>query len=177
MNCIMGMRILIRKMDDRILDFVHDKANCKFLNFVMPKITTLGDCGIIWIITAFILIGHPKYTVNGYLILVAQICGAIVGNVFLKHVFARPRPCWANTDISLLIKLPKDYSFPSGHTLSSVTATIILIHTNAILGISAIMVCLAIIFSRMYLYVHYPSDILGGVALGIIISLILIKVV
>ncbi len=172
----MEVRIRINNIDAQILDFVHERTKCRFLDFWMPKITALGNGGIIWIITALMLIKYSRYKEYGYLILSAMTVGVLVGNVILKHLFARPRPCWINKAVPLLIPMPRDYSFPSGHTLSSVIAAVILIHTNTALGLFAMTASALIIFSRLYLYVHYPSDVLGGIALGTAISGIMLEI-
>ncbi len=157
-------------IDTRLLNFIRSRFCCKFLDFLMPKITALGNGGIIWIIAAFVLMTYERYAKIGYAILLALIMGVAVGNVILKHLFARPRPCWVNQTVTLLIREPSDYSFPSGHTLSSTAATVVLLNTMPLLGFAALILSSLIIFSRMYLYVHYPSDILGGIMLGMIVA-------
>lgn len=108
-------------------------------------------------------------------IIFGLILGVILGNIVLKHMFSRLRPFQINTSKNLLIKAPTDFSFPSVHTLSSVISAYILIHTNIAIGTFAVIACIFIVFSRMYLYVHYPSDILGGIILGIIIANVVLK--
>ena len=93
--------------------------------------------------------------------------GGLVGNVFLKHLIARPRPCWLDQSVPLLIAVPNDYSFPSGHTLASVIGATILTAADRRFGLIAIPLAILIAFSRLYLYVHFPSDILGAVILGL----------
>ena len=93
--------------------------------------------------------------------------GDLVGNVFLKHLIARPRPCWLDQSVPLLIAVPNDYSFPSGHTLASVIGATILTAADRRFGLIAIPLAILIAFSRLYLYVHFPSDILGAVILGL----------
>ena len=95
--------------------------------------------------------------------------GVLVGNVALKNLIARPRPCWVES-VPLLIASPTDYSFPSGHTLSSAIAATILTKTDRRFGYAAIPLAALIAFSRLYLYVHWPSDVLAGALLGILIG-------
>ena len=166
---------MITTIDFRILGFIQEKMRCKALDCIMPKISMLGNFGIIWIICVIMLISSNKYEDTGEQITIGLIVGILLGNVLLKHIFARPRPCWVDRDKQLLIKEPKDYSFPSGHTLSSVISASVLIHTNLLLGMIALAICLLILFSRMYLFVHYPSDIFGGALLGIIIAEVVLK--
>lgn len=103
-------------------------------------------------------------------------CGVLVGNVCLKNLIARPRPCWLDDSVKLLIPIPTDYSFPSGHTLSSVVGATVLTKTNRRFDWAAIPLAALIAFSRLYLFVHYPSDILAGAVLGVAIGLAVYRV-
>lgn len=94
----------------------------------------------------------------------------LVGNVCLKNLIARPRPCWLDSSVRLLIADPTDYSFPSGHTLPSVIGATILTKTDRRFGYAAIPLAALIAFSRLYLYVHFPSDVLAAAVLGVMIG-------
>ena len=96
--------------------------------------------------------------------------GVLVGNVCLKNLIARPRPCWLDDSVMMLISSPTDYSFPAGHTLSSVIGATVLTKTDRRFGWAAIPLAAVIAFSRLYLFVHFPSDILAGAILGVIIG-------
>ena len=90
-------------------------------------------------------------------------------NGILKHLFVRVRPCNINTSIHLLVSLPTDYSFPSGHPSASFTAVAVLYFMKSKkLFKASLILALLIAFSRMHLYVHYPSDILGGGVVGMV---------
>jgi undecaprenyl-diphosphatase len=132
----------------------------------MPKITALGSGGAVWIACVLILITLRRYRRHGLLLLIGLVAGALVGNVILKIVIARPRPCWLNPDFPLLVPKPTDYSFPSGHALSSFLAATILGKTDRRFGFVAFPLAVLIAFSRLYLYVHFPSDVLAGAVLG-----------
>mgnify|MGYP001534438284 FL=1 len=95
-----------------------------------------------------------------------------VGNVCLKHLVARPRPCWLDESVPLLIASPTDYSFPSGHTLSSTISATILTKTDRRFGYAAIPMAALLAFSRLYLFVHFPSDVLAGAVLGLVIGVV-----
>ena len=110
---------------------------------------------------------HKKYRRQGVLLLVGLIAGVLVGNACLKNLIARPRPCWLDSSVQLLITNPADYSFPSGHTLSSVIGATGLTKTNRRFGYAAIPLAALIAFSRLYLYVHFPSDVLAAAVLGV----------
>lgn len=161
---------MIQTVDFLILDLIQNKLRCKFLDSLMIKCSSLGDGGIIWITISFLLICYKKYRQAGVLILVGLIMGVLIGNCLLKNIICRPRPCWINRAVSLLIPIPYDYSFPSCHTMSSFIAAAVLLHTDIMFAYPAFLLASVIAFSRLYLYIHYPSDIIGGIALGTIIA-------
>ena len=117
-----------------------------------------------------------KYRRQGVILLAGLAAGVLVGNVCLKNLIARPRPCWLDDSVKLLIPIPTDYSFPSGHTLSSVIGAAVLTKTNRRFGWAAIPLAAIIVFSRLYLFVHYPSNILAGAVLGVAIGLAVYRV-
>ncbi len=161
----------ITNIDFEILNFIQNNLSCGFMDFISPKITFLGDKGLIWIIIALFLISRKKYRKDGVLLLIALITGVIIGNLLIKNLVVRQRPCWINTDIYMLIPIPNDYSFPSCHTLSSFIAASILIKTDKRIGLPALITAVLISFSRLYLYVHFPSDVIGGAVLGTAIGI------
>lgn len=113
---------------------------------------------------------HKKYRRQGLFLLLGLAASVLVGNVLLKNIVARPRLCWIDTSVQLLIANPTDYSFPSGHTLLSAISAVILAKTDRRFGYAAIPLAVLIAFSRLYLYVHFPSDVLVAAVLGIIIG-------
>ena len=133
----------------------------------MVFITKLGDDGIFWLILAAVLLLFKKTRKCGLTILLSMAISYLLGNMFLKNVIARPRPCTLDPTVPLLIPTPGEYSFPSGHTLHGFTAaTAIFLHFKKP-GIAALVLAALIAFSRMYLFVHFPTDILAGMILGI----------
>ena len=149
------------RLDWTILHEIRAFLTCSLLDMLMPKITMLGNSGAVWILAAGGLLCTKKYRKYGIILLAGLAMGVLVGNVFLKHLIARPRPCWLDQSVPLLIAVPNDYSFPSGHTLASVIGATILTAADRRFGIIAIPLAILIAFSRLYLYVHFPSDILG----------------
>ena len=155
-----------------ILDWIAANLRCAFMDAVMPVITLLGDAGIFWIAIAVVLMFIPKYRKIGMGMGAALLMGLLVCNVTMKPLFARIRPydyqlLHFGKEIQLLIEAQHDFSFPSGHTLASFeAATVIAIH-NKKWGIPALILASLIAFSRLYLYVHYPTDVLFSVAMGI----------
>lgn len=157
---------MITSIDFSILDIIRENFSCSVLDNLMPMITFLGNGGLIWIIASLAMMFSRKYRKNGIMLAAALICCLIVGNLLMKNIFARSRPCWINDTVPLLIAVPQDYSFPSGHTMSSFAAAYIISCASKRLGIAAYILAILIGFSRLYLYVHFPSDVLGGIILG-----------
>lgn len=131
----------ITNIDLRLLNWIHEHLACSFLDFLMPKITFLGNGGLIWIAAAIIMIFFKKYRKIGIMIGTGLSAGVIIGNILLKNLIARERPCWINETVQMLISTPQDYSFPSGHTLSSFVAATIIMHHDKRLGIAAYVFC------------------------------------
>lgn len=157
-------------LDQTLLYWIHDNLSCGVLDALMPKLTRLGSGGAIWLLAAGGLLCTKKYRRQGVILLAGLAVGVLVGNVCLKNLIARPWPCWLDDSVKLLISMPTDYSFPSGHTLSSVIGATVLTKTDRRFGWAAIPLAVIIAFSRLYLFVHYPSDILAGVLLGVAIG-------
>lgn len=162
--------------DWTILHWIQSTLVCPALDVLMPKITLLGNGGAIWILSAALLLVTKKYRKYGVFLLVGLALGLLVGNLTLKPLIARPRPCWLDNSVTLLIANPTDYAFPSGHTLSSVIGATVLTKANRMFGLAAIPLASLIAFSRLYLYVHFPTDILGAAALGIVLGLMSCKI-
>ena len=158
-------------LDQTLLYWMHDNLSCGLLDALMPKLTLLGSGGAVWLLAAGGMLCTKKYRRQGVILLAGLAMGVLVGNVCLKDLIARPRPCWLDDSVKLLISVPTDYSFPSGHTLSSVIGATVLTETNRCFGWAAIPLAVSITFSRLYLFVHYPSDILAGTVLGVVIGL------
>lgn len=156
--------------DFLILDFIQQYIKNPFFDFLMPRITALGNGGLTWIVAAIVLLLIPKYRKGGMVLAIGLLSGLIIGNLTLKPLFARIRPFDLVEGIELLISAPTDFSFPSGHTLSSFIGATILTMVNKKFGYVAIPLAALIAFSRLYLYVHFPSDILGAIVLALLIS-------
>lgn len=143
-----------------------------FGDVFMPFVSSLGNAGIIWILLAIVLLLIPKTRKAGWLVFIALLFDVVYCNLILKNVFHRTRPYDINTAVQLLIAKPIDFSFPSGHTAASFAAVTALFFTkNKKMWIPALVLACLIAFSRMYLYVHFPTDILGGVAIGVLSGL------
>lgn len=163
----------ITEIDFSILDYIQSNWSNAFLDFIMPKITFLGNAGLIWILAAVIMLIFKKYRKNGIMLVISLGCCFVIGNLLLKNIVARPRPCWINESVNMLISIPTDSSFPSGHTMSAFAAAAVIMYTNRKLGIAAYILAVLIAFSRLYLYVHFPTDIMAGAVIGTAIGIAL----
>ena len=153
-----------------ILNWIQDVMQCDFLDWFMAKFTLLGEAGIIWIALAVAMIITKKYRKYGFLVLAGLLLGLIIGNGIVKNVVMRARPFQVREGIKLLISAPGEYSFPSGHAQSSFIAATIITLTNKKFGYAVIPIAVIMAFSRLYLYVHFPTDILAGIIMGIAIG-------
>lgn len=166
----------ITDIDFIILNFMHEKLSCGFLDMLMPIVTFLGNAGLIWIAASLALIFVKRHRKTALMLLGGLACSAVVGNLILKNLVARTRPFALNPAVNLLISAPTDYSFPSGHTMSSFAAAVILYHADKRFGIPALILAFLIAFSRLYLYVHFPSDIIAGAVIGAVIGYAVCKI-
>ncbi len=162
----------ITALDFCILDWIQAHLRCVALDWLMPKITFLGNGGWFWIALALLLVLLRKPWKTGVTMGAGMLCGLVVGNAIIKNLVQRSRPCWIRPDMELLIAVPTDYSFPSGHTLSSFIAATVLFHANRKWGIAAYVLATLIAFSRLYLYVHFPTDVLFAGVLGVLIGML-----
>ena len=152
----------------QILDWMQN-IRTPFGDIIVPLISGIGNAGIIWIALTLVLLVIPKTRRSGLIMALALIADLILCNGILKNLVARTRPYDVNTVVNLLIEKPVDYSFPSGHTAASFAAvTALYLAGEKKLWKPALVLSILIAFTRMYLYVHYPTDILGGIAVGII---------
>ena len=131
-----------------------------FLNYA-------GEHGEIWIAFTLLLLLFRRTRKAGCAMATALVLYLVAGDCILKPLFARPRPCDLNTSITMLVARPHGHSFPSGHTASGVAAAYALWLQNRKLGAPALVLAAFIAFTRLYLYVHFPTDVLGGAVLGI----------
>lgn len=161
----------IQSTDWSILHWIQENLRCGALDALLPKLTLLGEAGAIWIAVAIALLLTKKYRKYGVCLSLALVAGLLLCNVGMKNIVARPRPCWQEA-IDLLVKNPRDYSFPSGHTWSAVAGAWVATAANRRFGYAAIPLAAALAFSRLYLFVHFPSDVLAGALMGALLGLL-----
>lgn len=137
---------------------------------IMVFLSALGNAGFFWIGVGVLLCIFTKYRKCGIQMLVSMAIAFVLGNLILKNLIARERPCWLDSQVPLLLESPKDYSFPSGHSLNGFTAATTLLFFDRRLGIPAVILASLIAFSRLYLFVHFPTDVFVGIVMGIVIA-------
>ena len=175
MSGFFGM--LAEGFDLPILDWIRANLQCGFLDAVMPVITLLGDAGIFWIAVAVLMLCFHKTRRTGCAMGFALLMGLLICNIIMKPAFARIRPYDYQLEhfgitIPLLVERQHDFSFPSGHTIASFEAATAILLGNKKLGIPAMILAVLIAFSRLYLYVHYVTDVLTSVVLGVGLALL-----
>ena len=131
---------IIQKFDTSLLHLINDNIHCSIFDVIMPFVSILGNFGFIWIVTAIIFICHKKHRTVGITVLAALLLCGLIGNLGLKPLIARLRPFEVNPEIVLLIPRPADYSFPSGHTMSSFAATTVIFWHNKLVGCCALLI-------------------------------------
>ena len=162
---------IIQRIDENILFFIQENLRNPVIDRVMVFISSLGDAGFLWIAIAFLLLLHKRYRKCGIVLILALMVEQIICDDILKPLIGRVRPCNKFPDVAQLTHRMHSASFPSGHTMKGFTsATILFIHHRP-LGIGAYAIATLIGLSRLYLFVHYPSDVLAGAAFGVIVAL------
>ena len=169
---------MIEQMDFAILDFIQQNMRSSFLDSIMVFVTTIGNYGFVWIAIAIIFMCIKKYRKDGFALTLSLCLCLILCNIVLKESVGRLRPFQIYTDFSLIIPPPSGYSFPSGHTCSSFAAAITLLMTSTKkISIPALVLAALISFSRLYLYVHFATDVIAGALLGLICAFLAVKMV
>ncbi|MGN0432299.1 MAG: phosphatase PAP2 family protein [Lachnospiraceae bacterium] len=162
-------------MELQILHMLQE-LHTDWLDSVMVLVSALGNGGLMWIALSVGLLIPKRTRYCGLTMIGAMTLSFLIGNLFLKNVIARPRPFMEDSSVILLVPKPGEYSFPSGHTLNGMTAATVIFLYFKKAGIAALIMAGLIAFSRMYLFVHYPTDILGGIILGIIDAILAYKI-
>jgi len=178
------LNTLAVSFDLPILEWIQAHLQSGFMDTIMPIITVFGDAGIFWMIWATLLLIFPKTRRTGLGMWFAMAMGLVICNMILKPVVGRIRPydfqinelgkTWDQILLAgkLLVDTPHDYSFPSGHTIASFEACVVLMLNDKRMGIPATILAILIAFSRMYLYVHYPTDVIASIFLGSLFAVV-----
>ena len=161
----------LAQFEGEILLFIQNHIRNEFFTPIITFITSLGDGGFIWIFAAVVLLCFKKTRKAGMLVSFSLLGTLLVNNLILKNLIARTRPYEVIEGLSVLIPEPGEYSFPSGHTGSSFAAAVtIFLSCPKKIGIPALFLAFLIGLSRLYVGVHYPTDVLGGMITGTLIA-------
>lgn len=160
----------IQNFDDAILLYIYEHLHTPFLDKLMIFFTTLGNSGFIWIALTFIFLLNKNTRKIGIMLTFSLFLELFLCDGLLKNLIQRPRPFTRFEDINMLIPPPRSYSFPSGHTASSFTAAFVIFHSLRKAGILTLILASLIAFSRIYLFCHYPTDVLAGIVLATIVA-------
>lgn len=174
---------LIYEFDMRVFMWIAENVWNDFLDVLMAVISITGDAGIIWIVLGIVLLFFKKTRKAGFMVLLGLLVMQVLNNMVLKPMIARPRPFdyeyWKGFFIypDIAFVKPHSLSFPSGHTSSSIACATVLLIKHRKIGIPAAVYALLMGFSRIYLFDHYFSDVLGGLFFGIIYGLLGVLIV
>lgn len=162
---------LITNIDIQILLYIQQFIRTPWLTPIVTFITSLGNAGILWIVLSLLLLLSKKTRKIGCISFLALFASLVINNLLLKNLIRRMRPYDAFQTLIPLVAKPMDYSFPSGHTGSSFSSACVLYrHLPKKAGIAAILLAALIGLSRLYVGVHYPSDVFVGMLTGILSS-------
>ncbi len=161
----------LMNLDGGFLLFLQESVRNPVLDKIMIFITSLGDKGMIWILATVLLLIPKKTRKAGMVSAVALLGSLLFNNMLIKNIVQRPRPYVNLEDLRIIIPRPSEYSFPSGHSSSSFAAAVSFYRLlPKKFGIPAIVLAGLIAFSRLYVGVHYPTDVLAGALMGIALS-------
>lgn len=161
----------LKRMDKRVI-FNIQRMHKRRLNRWMIILTKMGNNGMVWFAVAVPFLFNRGYRNVGVKIILALLLSGFLGEIVIKQMVARSRPTKFLLQEEMLIKEPVSYSFPSGHTSSSFAASCMLASCFGLISIPAFIFAILMAFSRVYLRVHYPTDVLAGALLGSVCSLL-----
>ena len=168
----------VQNLDGEILLQIQQHLRTDMLTPFMKIVTFLGNGGWFWILCAVVLLAVPKTRKTGYAAVLSLIFGVIVTNLLLKNIVARPRPFAEIEALIPLIAKPTDFSFPSGHTTASFAVALVMLRMlPKKIGIPAVVLAALVAFSRLYLGVHYPTDVLVGFVVALVGSSLAVWIV
>lgn len=167
----------ITQIDFSILDFIQSNLRTDFLDTLMVFFSRIGEGGLVWFAVAIPMLFFKKSRTCGVVMILSMATTLLLGEFLLKNIFGRVRPCNVNLDIDMLVNRPSSFSFPSGHTSSSFASATTVFRWNKKLGAFALILALGISLSRLYNYVHYPTDVLAGTLFGIFVSLLVFNLI
>lgn len=165
------------ELDVNILLFIQEHLRFDLLTPILKFLTTLGDHGMLWIGVALLLVLVKRTRPIGATAGASLAINALLVNVFLKNIVARTRPYEVIDGLTRLVGEQSDFSFPSGHTSSAFSVAVVMFMLMPKkYGVPALIVATLIAYSRLYVGVHYPSDVIGGLIVGILAAVICVAI-
>lgn len=160
---------IIEKYDIKAAKYINSHFQHKKLDPLMKFFTYLGNLGLLWISISILFMLKHESRKTGIVLICSLLMTTILGEGIIKHIVKRKRPfIKMNICDQLIIGTPSTYSFPSGHTASSFAAAAVFLAINSSISIIIVLIATLIGLSRIYLKVHYVSDVLGGAVLGLL---------
>lgn len=157
---------MIQAADSAVLLLIQDYIRCDLLDPLMLFCSYIGNGGMVWILTGLALLIHPRTRKGGLLVLISLLAGYLINNLLIKNLVCRPRPYTRLPELISLLGEVSEWSFPSGHTCSSFAAATAMALAFGKRGAWAYLPAALIALSRIYVGVHYPTDILAGALVG-----------
>lgn len=162
----------IQNWDWSVMERLQSTFHSAWGDAVFPLVTHLGDKGLVWLAAAVLLLLSRRNRKLGLMVLAALAISFLLGEILLKNMVQRPRPFALDPAFALLIPPEAGFSFPSSHSATGFAAACTIFYKKKGWGLLALLLAGGIAFSRLYLYVHFPTDVLAGAALGIISAML-----
>lgn len=166
----------IYRFDFSILNFIQEHLRCDFLDWLCRTFGYMGTAGLVWIVLSIVLLFFKKTRAAGVMALVSMGLVYLLGDCVIKPIVQRPRPFLTDSELNmfrdapLFAPIPSGYSFPSGHSAVAATFATIMLIKDRVIGLIVLGPALFMLFSRLYNYVHFPTDVLCGALLGIAVA-------